>query len=467
MGREKAHELLGNLTASGVGKVLAEPRLAAFLESPGAPPNASGESKGNVAVEFRHNETTVRIRSGALRAVNDAIKKVQLEVAVDQKRPQTVAGYASAPLRLSSTRTIEASAELDIGEGTLLIFVEPARTVGRTILIAITPTQLVSAGNADLNSKGATTAVLDTQAKLSSAKEKYDYTQRLMQKGYAGQSAVEAARAELSKAASDLQAAASQAKEPADVEALRKRIKDLEDEIRALRDMEEKNRTTTPNAPARLPARTADVSRALLQLDVREAEVDLTAARSAYDEAADANTKVNGSVPAREFSARKLAVQKAEIALERAKLRLQAADPADRKEKGGQSSTSNLPRHEAANLVDPKRVPEGIQQKALARLNMKLAPIDALGLANGRFRGGMQVIEIVQNGLAEAAGIRVGDILTGLGVYELVRVEDLAHVLDHWPGADGQPLQFYVMRGNDVLQGKLTSNRIEPAKERR
>src|SRR5262249_14017253 len=158
---------------------------------------------------------------------------------------------------------------------------------------------------------------------------------------------------------------------------------------------------------------------------------------------------------ARELSARKLAVQKAEIALERAKLRLEGASRSESGVKSNQSATK-MEDGGMALGYDPQKIQNAVgRQRAGAYLHLKLVPANAGALGNGRCRGGMKVTEVIENGVADTAGIRVNDILIGLEKWEITGYQDLAYVLKHWNYSDGTPLNFRLIRDNAVIEGKL------------
>lgn len=103
---------------------------------------------------------------------------------------------------------------------------------------------------------------------------------------------------------------------PAQIEKVRKSVDAMTTEIR-----DQRERSSKSVAAAANDDRAIEIQ--LLELDVNEAGVDVAAAKSSYDEATNLSAK--GVVGTSELNARKVALQKAEIALQRAKLRLAAA----------------------------------------------------------------------------------------------------------------------------------------------
>lgn len=73
-----------------------------------------------------------------------------------------------------------------------------------------------------------------------------------------------------------------------------------------------------------------------------------------------------------------------------------------------------------------------------------------------RYRGGLRVVSVRSGSPAAAQGIRRGDVLVGMHVWETVSLDNLAYILNRNDLVDGQPVKFYVLRGNETLYGHLT-----------
>ncbi|HTI51718.1 MAG TPA: trypsin-like peptidase domain-containing protein [Planctomycetaceae bacterium] len=73
-----------------------------------------------------------------------------------------------------------------------------------------------------------------------------------------------------------------------------------------------------------------------------------------------------------------------------------------------------------------------------------------------RYRGGMKVLDVRDDSPAAKHGIRKGDVLVGLHIWETAKPEDISYVLNQNKLVAGEePLKFYVVRGPDVLYGSL------------
>jgi serine protease Do len=74
---------------------------------------------------------------------------------------------------------------------------------------------------------------------------------------------------------------------------------------------------------------------------------------------------------------------------------------------------------------------------------------------NTRYRGGLKVLEVRRNGPAYLQGIRAGDVLVGVHVWETISLENMAYILDRDDLAKSDPVIFYIVRGSDTLYGHL------------
>ena len=76
-------------------------------------------------------------------------------------------------------------------------------------------------------------------------------------------------------------------------------------------------------------------------------------------------------------------------------------------------------------------------------------------LMQSRYRGGMRVVDVRTGSTAESNGIRKGDILVGLHIWETVSTENISYVLNHPKFRTFSPLKFYILRGRNTLFGHL------------
>jgi serine protease Do len=90
-------------------------------------------------------------------------------------------------------------------------------------------------------------------------------------------------------------------------------------------------------------------------------------------------------------------------------------------------------------------------------LGLRLAPMDETVFKDlgTRYRGGLQVLAVRTDGPAAAQGIRRGDVLVGMHVWETVSLENMSYILDREDLAKFDPMIFYIVRGSDTLYGHL------------
>ncbi|MFO0191298.1 MAG: trypsin-like peptidase domain-containing protein [Planctomycetia bacterium] len=93
-------------------------------------------------------------------------------------------------------------------------------------------------------------------------------------------------------------------------------------------------------------------------------------------------------------------------------------------------------------------------------LRVETMPAPKVQKLQARYRGGLLVKEVRSGGPAADQGIRGGDVLVGLHVWETVSVENISYVLDKAREDNLGPLKFYVLRGRETLFGHLTSDTI-------
>ena len=72
----------------------------------------------------------------------------------------------------------------------------------------------------------------------------------------------------------------------------------------------------------------------------------------------------------------------------------------------------------------------------------------------------MLVAEVREGGPAAEQGIRKGDILVGLHVWETVGADNIAYILDKAEQEHLNPIKFYVLRGRETLFGHIVSDTL-------
>ncbi len=72
-----------------------------------------------------------------------------------------------------------------------------------------------------------------------------------------------------------------------------------------------------------------------------------------------------------------------------------------------------------------------------------------------RYRGGMRITAVRSDSVAWRQGIRSGDILVGMHVWETLSPENVRYILNHAELESFQPLKFFILRGEETLYGHL------------
>jgi serine protease Do len=90
-------------------------------------------------------------------------------------------------------------------------------------------------------------------------------------------------------------------------------------------------------------------------------------------------------------------------------------------------------------------------------LGLRLKPVASYEVQRftAKYRGGLQVAGVRAGGPAERRGIREGDILVGLHVWETISLSNVQYVLSRPELSGFTPLKFYVLRGSQTLYGHL------------
>lgn len=91
-------------------------------------------------------------------------------------------------------------------------------------------------------------------------------------------------------------------------------------------------------------------------------------------------------------------------------------------------------------------------------LGMQLAPIDAAEFRQRfqtRYRGGLTIKAVRPDSPAASQGIRQGDVLVGMHIWETVSLDNVAYILKRPEFASQSPIKFFILRGSETLYGHL------------
>jgi len=70
-----------------------------------------------------------------------------------------------------------------------------------------------------------------------------------------------------------------------------------------------------------------------------------------------------------------------------------------------------------------------------------------------RYRGGLAVVDVRRNSPASEQGIRSGDVLVGMHIWETVSLDNVAYILKRPDFNSIAPMKFFILRGNETLFG--------------
>ena len=109
-----------------------------------------------------------------------------------------------------------------------------------------------------------------------------------------------------------------------------------------------------------------------------------------------------------------------------------------------------------ASLPPVKAEPESL--RAWIPLGLELETIDEEVFErefNTRYRGGLRVTNVRTDSPAAEGGMRAGDVLVGLHIWETMSLKNVYYVLSRADLEEFLPLKFYVLRDGDILYGHL------------
>lgn len=103
----------------------------------------------------------------------------------------------------------------------------------------------------------------------------------------------------------------------------------------------------------------------------------------------------------------------------------------------------------------------GLNEQAWQNLGMRFTPVPSTEFTQkrSRYRGGLLVKSVRNDGPAAGQGIRGGDVLVGLHIWETISLDNVAHILSRPELDQLTPLKFYVVRDGKTLYGYLPLDR--------
>ena len=113
-------------------------------------------------------------------------------------------------------------------------------------------------------------------------------------------------------------------------------------------------------------------------------------------------------------------------------------------------------------LVAVRKDSTSLDDRCWREIGVRFEPVQAAAVQKlqSRYRGGLLVQEVRDDGPAAEQGIRKGDILVGLHVWETIAPDNIAYILEKAEQEHLNPIKFYVLRGRETLFGHLVSDTI-------
>ena len=113
-------------------------------------------------------------------------------------------------------------------------------------------------------------------------------------------------------------------------------------------------------------------------------------------------------------------------------------------------------------LAKAKQQKVSASERSWEQLGLRLAPAvsSTVQQLQPRYHGGLLVQEVRFGSPASDKGIRPGDILVGLHIWETVKPDNVSYILDQIKSDQLETVKFYILRGRDTLFGHLTSDTI-------
>ena len=103
-----------------------------------------------------------------------------------------------------------------------------------------------------------------------------------------------------------------------------------------------------------------------------------------------------------------------------------------------------------------------VEERCWRELGVRVQAIPAAKVQKlqSRYRGGLTVTELRPGGPAAEQGIREGDILVGLHIWETIALDNVSYILDKAAEEHLNPIKFYVLRGPETLFGHIVSDTV-------
>lgn len=109
-------------------------------------------------------------------------------------------------------------------------------------------------------------------------------------------------------------------------------------------------------------------------------------------------------------------------------------------------------------LADAPASSRRADHQAWELLGLELEPIPGDEFRqryNTRYRGGLTVVAVRPGSPADKQGIRRGDVLVGMHIWETISLENVSYIINRSDFAALGPVKFFILRGSETLYGYL------------
>jgi len=128
--------------------------------------------------------------------------------------------------------------------------------------------------------------------------------------------------------------------------------------------------------------------------------------------------------------------------------------------RSGESIFANLT---LAAQPETQKTPTGPIWELLG-LDLKPIPAEEFRAAHQtRYRGGLTITAVRPNSPAANQGIRSGDVMVGMHIWETVTLENVTYILNRPDFANLNPVKFFILRGDETLFGYLPLGTVKTA----
>lgn len=198
--------------------------------------------------------------------------------------------------------------------------------------------------------------------------------------------------------------------------------------------------------------------RQLLEIDLQAADTELDLAKVEHSELQKMGP---GAVSAHELRRKEAALRQAELRVRRIKILLDAM-----------AAKENAPARSPLHAIQEAMVlPKNLRERIWQTLGLNLEPREDDSIKRASpFRGGLAVIDVRPDSPADERGLVKGDVLVGLGRWEMRSLENVIYALEHLGQGDlpsiysegdllsdfaAPELSFHILRDGKVLVGRM------------